>query len=99
MAAASSPNQSQNESAYGYQFWLNSGTSPHNDGEAGELRFPELPQDSYFMLGNRKQVVMISPSTATVVVRLGWSAGDYPTGENFARLLPGKKSVAQSAGL
>lgn len=80
VSAASSPNQSENDPAYGYQFWLNHG------GETA--RFPELPEDSYFMLGNRKQVVMISPSTNTVVVRLGWSAGDYPTGENFAQLLP-----------
>ena len=77
--AARSPNQSDNDPAYGYQFWLNQGES---------ARFPELPEDSYFMLGNRKQVVMISPSTDTVIVRLGWSSGDYPTGENFAQLLP-----------
>ena len=79
-AAASTPNRSQNDPAYGYQFWLNRG------GESA--RFPELPGDSYFMLGNRKQVVMISPSTDTVIVRLGWSSGDYPTGKNFAQLLP-----------
>ena len=80
VATASSPNQSANDPAYGYQFWLNRG------GESA--RFPELPEDSYFMLGNRKQVVMVSPSTSTVIVRLGWSAGDYPTGRNFAQLLP-----------
>ncbi|WP_078083953.1 serine hydrolase domain-containing protein [Microbulbifer mangrovi] len=80
VTAASSPNQSSNDPGYGYQFWLNSG------GES--LRFPELPKDSYFMLGNRKQVVMVSPSTDTVIVRLGWSSGDYPTGRNFAQLLP-----------
>ncbi|QKX15585.1 serine hydrolase [Microbulbifer sp. YPW1] len=80
VTAASSPNGSSNDSGYGYQFWLN---------DAGEsLRYPELPQDSYFMLGNRKQAVMISPSTDTVIVRLGWSSGDYPTGRNFAQLLP-----------
>ncbi|WP_105103864.1 serine hydrolase domain-containing protein [Microbulbifer pacificus] len=78
--AARRPNQSDNDPRYGYQFWLNGG------GEA--LRFPELPEDSYFMLGNRAQAVMISPSTSTVIVRLGWTAGDYPTGENFARMLP-----------
>ncbi|MCX2830333.1 serine hydrolase domain-containing protein [Microbulbifer thermotolerans] len=80
VARATAPNTSANEPRYGYQFWLNSG------GE--ELRYPQLPADAYFMLGNRKQVVMISPSTNTVVVRLGWSAGSYPTGENFAGLLP-----------
>ncbi|WP_043316934.1 serine hydrolase [Microbulbifer sp. HZ11] len=80
VSAASQPNTSTNEPRYGYQFWLNGG------GET--LRFPELPEDSYFMLGNREQAVMISPSTRTVVVRLGWTRGDYPTGKNFARLLP-----------
>ncbi|SHF37433.1 hypothetical protein SAMN04487965_2070 [Microbulbifer donghaiensis] len=81
VARAAAPNGSPNESRYGYQFWLNGG------GEM--LRYPQLPADAYFMKGNRAQVVMISPSTNTVVVRLGWSAGDYPTGENFAGLLPG----------
>ncbi|WP_231756975.1 serine hydrolase domain-containing protein [Microbulbifer elongatus] len=80
VTSASTPNASTNEPRYGYQFWLNGG------GES--LRYPELPADSYFMLGNRAQAVMISPSTNTVVVRLGWTKGDYPTGPNFARLLP-----------
>ncbi|MCA0893890.1 serine hydrolase domain-containing protein [Microbulbifer agarilyticus] len=74
------PNQSENDPRYGYQFWLNSG--------GNELRYPELPEDSYFMLGNREQIVMISPSTNTVIVRLGWSKKTYPTGRNFAQLLP-----------
>nr|WP_010132729.1 serine hydrolase [Microbulbifer agarilyticus] len=77
---AQTPNQSDNEPRYGYQFWLNSG--------GDELRYPELPADSYFMLGNREQIVMISPSTKTVMVRLGWSKKNYPTGENFAQFLP-----------
>ncbi|WP_237068035.1 serine hydrolase domain-containing protein [Microbulbifer guangxiensis] len=77
---AAMPNDSENEPRYGYQFWLNDG--------GDTLRYPELPADAYFMQGNRKQVVMISPSTNTVVVRLGWSAGGYPVGENFAELLP-----------
>ncbi|SEA20269.1 serine hydrolase domain-containing protein [Microbulbifer marinus] len=81
VARAAAPNPSANEPRYGYQFWLNGG------GDA--LRYPQLPADAYFMSGNRKQVVMISPSTNTVVVHLGWSAGGYPTGENFAELLPG----------
>ena len=80
VARAALPNDSDNEPRYGYQFWLNGG--------GDELRYPELPADAYFMQGNRKQVVMISPSTNTVVVRLGWSAGGYPTGANFAELLP-----------
>ncbi|WP_237060342.1 serine hydrolase domain-containing protein [Microbulbifer sediminum] len=78
---AAMPNSSDNEPRYGYQFWLNrGGTSP---------RYPQLPDDVFLMQGNRRQRVLISPSTDTVVVRLGWSASRYPTGENFARLLPG----------
>lgn len=78
---AAMPNNSDNEPRYGYQFWLNrGGSSP---------RYPQLPDDVYLMQGNRRQRVMISPSTDTVVVRLGWSATRYPTGENFAELLPG----------
>ncbi|MFI2810969.1 serine hydrolase domain-containing protein [Microbulbifer sp. JSM ZJ756] len=81
VARAATPNGSDNEPRYGYQFWLNrGGASP---------RYPQLPEDVFLMQGNRRQRVMISPSTDTVVVRLGWSASRYPTGENFARLLPG----------
>lgn len=76
---ASVPNSSDNDRAYGYQFWLNAGQP--------ELRWPELPKDAYAMLGNRKQVVMIIPSADTVVVRLGWSTQSYPTGENIQGLL------------
>lgn len=76
---AQSPNLSNNEKAYGYQFWLNSGDA--------ELRWPELPSDAYAMKGNRKQSVMIIPSENTVFVRLGWTTGDYPMANNYKRLL------------
>ena len=52
-----------------------------------ELRWPQLPQDSYAMMGNRQQTVMIVPSQNVVLVRLGWTAGSYPMPENFADLL------------
>jgi CubicO group peptidase (beta-lactamase class C family) len=76
---ASQPNSSENDKRYGYQFWLNSG------GE--ELRWKDLPKDAYAMLGNRKQVVMIIPSQDMIVIRLGWSSGDYPTNNNFSELI------------
>ena len=79
--AASRPNSSQNEPRYGYQFWLNGG--------GDTLRYPDLPEDGYLMQGNREQKVLISPSTNTVIVRLGWTKGEYPASRNFARLLPG----------
>lgn len=73
------PNSSVNEKAYGYQFWLNRGDAT--------LRWPELPEDAYAMLGNRKQSVMIIPSENIIFVRLGWTGGDYPMAENYRRLL------------
>ncbi len=76
---AQTVNSSANGPAYGYQFWLNTG------GE--ELRWPDLPADAYAMTGNRQQVVMIVPSRNTVIVRLGWSPGGYPTSSNFADLI------------
>jgi CubicO group peptidase (beta-lactamase class C family) len=76
---AVTPNTSKNDARYGYQFWLNQG------GEA--LRWPGLPKDSYAALGNRKQVVMIVPSSKAVIVRLGWTQGDYPTNDNFEEIL------------
>ena len=72
------PNGSANYPAYGYQFWLNSGDEP---------LWPSLPADAYAMLGNRKQVVMVVPGAQAVIVRLGWSSGEYPTDSNFLRIL------------
>ncbi|MEM7097512.1 MAG: serine hydrolase [Pseudomonadota bacterium] len=76
---STSPNTSDNDPRYGYQFWLNSG--------ADELRWSELPEDAYAMSGNRAQTVMMIPSTNTVLVRLGWSSGRYPMPKNFRRIL------------
>jgi CubicO group peptidase (beta-lactamase class C family) len=76
---AREPNTSSNDRRYGYQFWLNDG--------GAQPRWPELPSDSFAMLGNRMQVVMVVPSHHAVLVRLGWSPGAYPTAERFAELL------------
>jgi hypothetical protein len=38
------------------------------------------------MLGNRGQVVMMLPARRAVIVRLGWTAGDYPTDERLGQL-------------
>jgi CubicO group peptidase (beta-lactamase class C family) len=76
---ATTPNGSANFRAYGYQWWL-------NDGDA-QLAWPDLPADSYSAMGNRKQLVMVVPSADAVIVRLGWTAGQYPDSQNFARLL------------
>ncbi len=76
---ATSPNNSANDKAYGYQWWLNRGNE--------ELRFPSLPEDVYYANGNRQQLVMVFPSQNAVIVRLGWTAGRYPASENFGRIL------------
>ena len=76
---AALPNISDNDKRYGYQFWLNSGGS--------ELRWPNLPEDSYAMLGNRKQSVVMIPSEQLVIVRLGWTTGEYPINRNFRKII------------
>ncbi|MGJ8681806.1 serine hydrolase domain-containing protein [Paraglaciecola sp.] len=76
--ASYTPNESQNDGSYGYQFWLNRGSE--------KLRWPELPEDTYAMLGNRKQRVMMFPSQNTVIVRLGWGSS-YPDDDNFGKIL------------
>ncbi|MEM9622502.1 MAG: serine hydrolase [Pseudomonadota bacterium] len=86
--AATQPNPSENFQAYGYQFWLNRGN--------GDLRWPELPADTYAMTGNRQQSVAIIPSRQVVLVRLGWTAGRYPMTTNYRTLLDG---LAGHAGL
>jgi CubicO group peptidase (beta-lactamase class C family) len=76
---ASEPNQSNNGGAYGYQFWLNSGNEA--------LRWPDIPKGAYAAMGNRQQIVMVVPSRNMVLVRLGWTAGRYPTNENFSQII------------
>ena len=76
---ASTPNPSDNEKAYGYQFWLNAGDEA--------LRWPNIPKDAYAAMGNRSQIVMIIPSEDLVFVRLGWTSGEYPTDANIAKIV------------
>ena len=77
---ATTPNGSHNDPRYGYQLWLNTGG-------AIPRRYPQLPADSMFMLGNREQKLMIAPSHHAVVVRLGWSAHPYPVEDRFGEIL------------
>jgi CubicO group peptidase (beta-lactamase class C family) len=73
------PNHSDNDPRYGYQFWLNGGGS--------ELRWDNLPEDAYAMMGNRSQMVMIIPSRDLVIVRLGWTSGFYPSNDILGSLV------------
>ncbi|HEY7775373.1 MAG TPA: serine hydrolase [Kineobactrum sp.] len=79
VASSTRPNTSQNDPAYGYQWWLNQG------GE--QLRWPNLPADAYAAQGNREQNVMVIPSAELVIVRLGWTSGRYPVNERFERIV------------
>ena len=79
VAQASEPNSSDNDGRYGYQLWLNAGSA--------ERHWPSLPDSVYAMLGNRSQLVMMVPSRRAVIVRLGWSADEYPEDENIAQIL------------
>ncbi|MED5411645.1 MAG: serine hydrolase, partial [Pseudomonadota bacterium] len=76
---ATSPNLTENDKAYGYQWWLNRGNE--------KLRFEELPADMYYASGNRRQFIMVFPSHNAVIVRLGWSSGPYPISDNFGEIL------------
>ena len=76
---ATSPNLTENDKAYGYQWWLNRGNE--------KLRFAELPADMYYASGNRRQFIMVFPSHNAVIVRLGWSSGPYPISDNFGEIL------------
>ncbi|WP_320822446.1 serine hydrolase [Reinekea sp.] len=73
------PNGSDNEKAYGYQWWLNRGDN--------QVRWPDLPANTYAARGNREQRLMVFPDADLVVVRLGWSPNDYPDNQNFKQIL------------
>lgn len=76
---ATSPNASENDRAYGYQWWLNRGNE--------QLRYSDLPEDMFYANGNRQQLVMVFPTERAIIVRLGWTAGRYPVAQNFSRIL------------
>ena len=89
VAQSITPNHSQNEPRYGYQFWLNSATTEEYGSETDDKRWDKLPTDAYAMSGNRQQSVVIIPSQDLVIVRLGWTAGRYPMQDNFAEIIAG----------
>ncbi|MDP6095716.1 MAG: serine hydrolase [Gammaproteobacteria bacterium] len=76
---ATRPNNSENQRAYGYQWWLNRGNE--------NLRWRSLPEDAFSAQGNRQQYLMVIPSLQLVIIRLGWTAGRYPVNEQFAEIV------------
>jgi CubicO group peptidase (beta-lactamase class C family) len=81
------PNNADNTRSYGYQWWLNTGDA--------DKRWPSLPDSAFAATGNRQQFLMMVPSENLIVVRLGWTSGDYPTDQTVSRLLP---STVKGAG-
>jgi CubicO group peptidase (beta-lactamase class C family) len=79
VARLTQPNNSQNETAYGFQWWLNRGDK--------QLRWADLPAESYAAQGNRQQNMMVIPSADLVIVRLGWTSGGYPLNARFAQIV------------
>lgn len=79
VAQSTRPNNSDNQKAYGYQWWLNTGNAA--------LRWPDLPADAYAARGNREQRLMVIPSQNLVIVRLGWTSGSYPTNDRFTEIV------------
>lgn len=75
---ATNANTSRNDQRYGYQLWLN--------GKEGQMRWPDLEPGAYAMMGNRAQIVMMLPQHNALLVRLGWTAGQYPYNERIARV-------------
>lgn len=79
VARATTPNSSENQRAYGYQWWLNRGNP--------ELRWADIPIEAYSAQGNRQQYLMVVPSLDLVIVRLGWTAGGYPVNDRFSEII------------
>ena len=79
VSRATTPNTSENQRAYGYQWWLNRGNEA--------LRWSDMPADAYSAQGNRQQYLMVIPSLDLVIVRLGWTAGGYPVNEIFSEII------------
>jgi len=79
VSRATTANISENQRAYGYQWWLNQGNE--------ELRWSDIPADAYSAQGNRQQYLMVIPSLDLVIVRLGWTAGGYPVNEIFSEII------------
>lgn len=70
------PNTALNgEGDFGFHWWLNRG--------AEVKRWPSLPDNAFAAQGNREQRVLVLPDQELVIVRLGWSKGDYRDDEVF----------------
>jgi len=76
------PTPQSPEDDYGAQVWLKLPLSPG-------LGEPPMPEDAYYLLGYREQVVAIVPSRDLVIVRLGLTpeGGDWDNARDLAPLV------------
>lgn len=71
------PNASANKQNFGYNWWLNQ----------PQERWENLPPTVYSSKGSREQRVMVLPDHELVIVRLGWSTGQYRDDQNAAEII------------
>lgn len=71
------PNASANKQNFGYNWWLNQ----------PQERWKNLPPTVYSSKGSREQRVMVLPDHELVIVRLGWSTGQYRDDQNAAEII------------
>lgn len=72
--------------AYGRLWWLNGGTHwiVPNRGQGEGSLVPTAPADALFALGSENRVLMVVPSLALILVRLGQQAPDADLREKMA---------------
>lgn len=72
--------------AYGRLWWLNGGTHwiVPNRGQGEGSLVPTAPADALFALGSENRVLMVVPSRALILVRLGQQAPDADLREKMA---------------
>lgn len=71
------PNASANQQNFGYSWWINQ----------PQERWPSLAPTAYSSKGSREQRVMVLPDHELVIVRLGWSTGQYRDDDNAAEII------------
>ena len=80
-----SPSQEINES-YGYLWWLNTGPTyrlPSTTADFVGRLIPDAPEDIYMALGKNGQVLIVDPTSNTVIVRMGDDPDPSPVPTNY----------------
>ncbi|MCP3673628.1 MAG: serine hydrolase, partial [Gammaproteobacteria bacterium] len=75
---STTPTKTSDDNQYGAQFWLNNNpTSPNK-----RRKWPDVPEDAYYMGGFQGQYVVTVPSKELVVVRFGFTKPGTDRGIN-----------------